>query len=64
VLAAGMRCVGYALPERIFSLREAGAHDIICEFPLDAARYFQRIIEMDLRGHAVRGIGATARRGE
>ena len=62
--AAGMRCVGYALPERMSSLREAGADDVIAEFPLDSARYFQRVIEADLQAGAERSFGSAARRGD
>ena len=63
-LAAGMRCVGYALPEHAFSLREAGAHDVITEFPLDSAFYFQRVFSMELQIRPERKIGAVGRRGE
>ena len=31
--AAGMKCVGYATPDRIEQLRKAGADDLILEFP-------------------------------
>ncbi len=41
--AAGMKCVGYAPPERIEDLRRAGADDAILEFPLHATEYFARI---------------------
>lgn len=39
--AAGMICVGYAMPERMAELREAGANDVISDFPDDAAGYFK-----------------------
>jgi beta-phosphoglucomutase len=63
-IAARMLCIGYALPERLFSLREAGAHDVIADFPLDSVGYFQRIFELSLRSHSARGTEAAARRGE
>ena len=63
-LAAGMRCVGYASPERLFSLREAGAHDVIADFPLDTAGYFQMILERSIAVAPGRKHGFGARQGE
>jgi beta-phosphoglucomutase len=63
-LASGMCCVGYALPERLFSLREAGAHDVIADFPLDAAGYFQRILERSFAVAPGRRHGFAAKQGE
>ncbi len=45
--AAGMKCVGYAPPERIEQLRKAGADDLILEFPPRAVEYFSRIAALD-----------------
>jgi HAD superfamily hydrolase (TIGR01509 family) len=42
--AAGMRCVGYAPAERLGELAEAGADDLIADFPEDATRYFKDFI--------------------
>lgn len=45
--AAGMKCVGYAPPERIEQLRKAGADDLILEFPRRAVEYFSGIVALD-----------------
>jgi len=42
--AAGMRCVGYAPAERLEELAEAGADDLIADFPEDATHYFKAFI--------------------
>ena len=42
--AAGMRCVGYALPRFAASLAEAGADDVISEFPKDSPTYFKHLV--------------------
>jgi HAD superfamily hydrolase (TIGR01509 family) len=62
--AAGMKCVGYAPPERMSTLSRAGADDVIAEFPLDAAQYFQRLVEPDSLANVPRSVGITARRGD
>ncbi len=43
-VACGMKCVGYASIERADKLREAGADDIITDFPEDAVCYFQALV--------------------
>jgi len=63
-LAAGMCCVGYAPAGRLFSLREAGAHDVIADFPLDAAGYFQMILKRSIAVAPQRKHGFAARQGE
>jgi beta-phosphoglucomutase len=45
--AAGMKCVGYALPRFAAALMEAGADDVIADFPEDAARYFRELVDPD-----------------
>jgi len=47
--AAGMKCVGYAPPERIEELRRAGADESILEFPPRAAEYFASVLAMDAK---------------
>ena len=42
--AAGMRCAGYAPSARLFELAEAGANDLISDFPDDATRYFKDLV--------------------
>lgn len=42
-ISSGMICVGFARPERIGELRQAGAHELISELPADAPGYFQRL---------------------
>ena len=42
--AAGMRCAGYAPPARLSELAEAGADDLISDFPNDATRYFKDLV--------------------
>jgi HAD superfamily hydrolase (TIGR01509 family) len=42
--AAGMRCVAYALPRFAASLAEAGADDVISEFPKDSPTYFKHLV--------------------
>jgi len=63
-LAARMRCIGFAPPERFFSLREAGAHDVIADFPLDVAGFFRQVFEQDVILAPARGLGFVARQGE
>ena len=63
-IAAGMRCIGYASQERLFSLRQAGAHDVITDFPLDAPRYFRMVVERGMPVVPGREHGFAARRGE
>jgi HAD superfamily hydrolase (TIGR01509 family) len=41
--AAGMKCVGYALPRFAAELVEAGADDMISAFPEDAPTYFENL---------------------
>ena len=42
--AAGMRCAGYAASERWPELAEAGANDLISDFPDDATGYFKDLV--------------------
>jgi HAD superfamily hydrolase (TIGR01509 family) len=42
--AAGMRCVGYALPRFAAPLAEAGADDVVSEFPKDSPTYFKHLV--------------------
>jgi beta-phosphoglucomutase len=41
--AAGMKCSGYAPAQRLAELAEAGADDLISEFPENARGYFERL---------------------
>jgi len=59
--AAGMKCVGYAHPERMSTLIQAGADEVITEFPLDAAQYFRRLLERDSQARAPRRAGIAVR---
>jgi HAD superfamily hydrolase (TIGR01509 family) len=59
--AAGMTCVGYAPPERLSTLIQAGANEVIAEFPPDAAPYFQRLVERDSQAKALQRAGIMAR---
>jgi len=43
-IAAGMKCVGFASPERAGELRSAGADDVISEFPDDAVAYLRSFV--------------------
>jgi beta-phosphoglucomutase len=43
-LAAGMKCVGYALPRFATALAEAGADDVISDFPEDSPTYFKYLV--------------------
>jgi HAD superfamily hydrolase (TIGR01509 family) len=60
--AAGMKCVGYAPPARIEQLRQAGADDLILEFPPSAVEYFSRIAGLDAppQGAANQKAGSAA----
>ena len=42
--AAGMKCVGLALSKLAGALKDAGADDVISNFPQDAAAYFMNVI--------------------
>jgi HAD superfamily hydrolase (TIGR01509 family) len=59
--AAGMRCVGYAPPERLSTLLQAGADEVIAEFPPDAPQYFRRMLERDWQANASQRAGIAAR---
>jgi HAD superfamily hydrolase (TIGR01509 family) len=59
--AAGMRCVGYAPPERMPALLQAGANTVIAEFPSDAAQYFRRVLKQDSQAEAPRRAGIALR---
>jgi HAD superfamily hydrolase (TIGR01509 family) len=59
--AAGMKCVGYAPPERMPALLQAGADTVIAEFPSDAAQYFQRVLKQDSQAKARRRAGIPVR---
>jgi HAD superfamily hydrolase (TIGR01509 family) len=41
--SAGMKCVGYALPRFATALAEAGADDVISDFPEDSPTYFEHL---------------------
>jgi len=41
---AGMKCVGYALPRFAAALVEAGADDVISDFPEDASVYLKNLV--------------------
>jgi beta-phosphoglucomutase len=62
--AAGMKCVGYALPEHTARLREASADDVITEFPSDTVRYFQTLVDRNSLQHPVDEFGIAAQRGD
>jgi HAD superfamily hydrolase (TIGR01509 family) len=42
--AAGMKCVGYALPRFVAALRDAGADDVISDLPANATHYFRKLV--------------------
>jgi HAD superfamily hydrolase (TIGR01509 family) len=42
--AARMKCVGYALPRFAAALAEAGADDVISDFPEDSPTYFKHLV--------------------
>jgi HAD superfamily hydrolase (TIGR01509 family) len=42
--AAGMKCVGYALPRFAAELAGAGADHVISDFPEDAPHYFEELL--------------------
>ena len=50
--AAGMKCVGYALPRFAAELAGAGADRVISDFPQDAPRYFEELLSSN-EPHAV-----------
>lgn len=43
---AGMKCAGFASPERVEELSDSGADDVISEFPQDAVAYFQSLVSL------------------
>jgi len=43
-VAAGMKCVGFTSAERADELRQAGADDVLTDFPKDAVRYFETLV--------------------
>lgn len=47
--AAGMQCVGYAPRENHGELRDAGADDLISDFPERTPRYFRSVLTHDSR---------------
>ncbi len=59
--AAGMRCLGYAPPERLSTLLQAGADEVIAEFPPDALQYLRRLLERDPQTKASRRAGIAVR---
>lgn len=59
--AAGMRCVGYAPPERLSILLQAGADEVIAEFPPDAPQYFRRLLERNSQANAPQRAGIAVR---
>lgn len=58
--AAGMKCVGYALPRFVAALRDAGADDVISDLPADATDYFRKVV-CDHEGHATGSDAGRAR---
>ena len=61
--AAGMRCAGYAPSARLFELAEAGANDLISDFPDDATRYFKDLVGATESQQAAPRTGAPQPRG-
>jgi len=61
--AAGMRCAGYTSSERLAELAEAGADDLISEFPYDAPRYFKDLFASGGPRRAASPTGAPQPRG-
>ncbi|HEU5403997.1 MAG TPA: HAD family phosphatase [Terriglobales bacterium] len=57
-VAAGMTCIGYTTANRVDELREAGAHDVVTEFPRAAAAYFHRLVQYGTRDAGMRPIDA------
>jgi HAD superfamily hydrolase (TIGR01509 family) len=43
-VAGGMKCVGFTSAERADELRQAGADDVLTDFPKDAVRYFEVLV--------------------
>jgi len=60
--AAGMKCVGYALPRFAAELAGAGADHVISDFPEDAPRYFAELLSCN-EPHAVSHIESREPRG-
>jgi HAD superfamily hydrolase (TIGR01509 family) len=52
--AAVMSCVGYVPRERMSTLIQAGADEVITEFPPDAAQYFRGLLERDSQARSPR----------
>jgi beta-phosphoglucomutase len=59
--AAGMKCVGYAPPVRMPALLQAGADEVVSEFPSDAAQYFRSLLERDSQAKAPQRAGIAVR---
>jgi HAD superfamily hydrolase (TIGR01509 family) len=62
--AAGMKCVGFTSFDRMPTLDDAGADEVISEFPRDSAKYFHGLAGQDLQVSTAQQIGMPARRGE
>jgi HAD superfamily hydrolase (TIGR01509 family) len=62
--AAGMKCVGFALPKHAASLREVSADDVIAEFPEDAVRYFQNLVNRNSLRHPANKFEIAVQRGD
>ena len=61
--AAGMKCVGYALPRFAGALAEAGADDVISEFPEDSSAYFKHFVSSNGSQRLALQHGPTRARG-
>jgi HAD superfamily hydrolase (TIGR01509 family) len=61
--AAGMRCVGYALPRFAASLAEAGADDVVSEFPKDSPTYFKHLVSSNGSQRLALQLGSPRARG-
>jgi beta-phosphoglucomutase len=60
--AAGMKCVGYALPRLAAALAGAGADHVISDFPEDAPHYFEKLLSCN-EPHAVAYVESRQPRG-
>jgi len=61
--AAGMKCAGFAPPERLRELGAAGADDLISELPDDAPCYFRTLVTARDQERAVSHFGASHPKG-
>jgi HAD superfamily hydrolase (TIGR01509 family) len=61
--AASMKCVGYAMPRFAAALAEAGADDVISDFPEDSPTYFKHLVSSDGSQRSARQHGSPPARG-